>query len=195
MAKLICPFCNKEFERAYRMNATRAARPQFCSRGCASRDNAAKMNAEFAAKFWARLGPPTIPGGCREWTGRRIRDRYGIVDLGGGPKLAHRVAYHLATGLEPGTLEVCHTCDNPPCCEPSHLWLGTHKENMVDMARKGRTNPPILNGENHPAAKLRAADVSAIRRSGLSNNALANSYGTTPQNIRGIRLHKTWKHV
>ncbi len=191
---MICAFCNKEFKRSYRVSAAKAARAQYCSRGCAVRERAAKMNADFAAKFWARLGPLT-DAGCREWTGRRLNKRYGVVDLGGSPKIAHRVAYRLATGRDPGEREVCHTCDNPPCCEPAHLWLGTHRENMRDMAAKGRTNPPIFLGEGHPGSKLKAADIVVIRGSPLPDSVLARQFGVTAANISRIKKLETWRHV
>jgi hypothetical protein len=190
---MICTFCKKDFERAYRICAKRAARPQFCSMACYGLHHAEKSAAVFADKFWARLAPAN-EFGCREWTGRTYM-RYGLVDLDGRPQMAHRIAYHLSTGQEPGELSVCHACDNPPCCEPAHLWLGTHKENMVDMAAKGRTNAPSFLGESHPGAKLKRVDITAIRSSGLSNADIAKLYNVTPENIRRIRIRETWKHV
>jgi len=121
--------------------------------------------------------------------------RYGLIDFEGKPQMAHRIAYRLATGRDPGELSVCHECDNPPCCEPSHLWLGTHKENMLDMAAKGRTNPPSFKGEEHPSAKLRPADIVHIRGSLLSISMLAKEFGVTPANIRRIKTRKSWRHI
>jgi hypothetical protein len=57
---------------------------------------------------------------------------------------AHRVAWTLANGPIPAGMHVLHTCDNPPCCNPGHLWLGTQADNMADMARKGRTSNQFL---------------------------------------------------
>lgn len=190
---LICTFCKMTFERAYRISAARSARPQFCSKACYGLHHAAKSSAAFADKFWARLKPANDRG-CREWSGRTFW-RYGLVDLGNKPQMAHRIAYRLATGEDPGELSVCHTCDNPPCCEPTHLWLGTHKENMADRTKKGRTNPPKFSGEKHPAARLTSTDVIAIRQSPESNNSLAARFGVGAANIRRIRLHETWRDV
>lgn len=71
--------------------------------------------------------------GCFEWQGYRNAGGYGRYSQ----KLAHRLAYSFAKG-DPGNLTVCHTCDNPPCCNPDHLWLGTQQDNLRDAMVKGR---------------------------------------------------------
>lgn len=83
--------------------------------------------------FWSRT--KTGQNGCIEWSGCLDRSGYGRVGVKQIP--AHRVAYRLAKG-EPGDMLVCHSCDNPKCVNPDHLWLGTHKDNMSDMTKKGR---------------------------------------------------------
>ncbi|WP_291869721.1 HNH endonuclease signature motif containing protein [Bradyrhizobium sp.] len=190
---MICTFCQKDFQRSYRISAARAARPQFCSKACYGLHHAAKSAAAFAGKFWARLKPANERG-CREWSGRTYF-RYGLVDLANKPQMAHRVAYYLATGQEPGELDVCHTCDNPPCCTPEHLWLGTHLENMQDRTAKGRSNPPKLRGEAHGQAKLDAAAVRAIRASSERDSKLALQYGVTAANIYRVKARISWRHV
>lgn len=81
------------------------------------------------------------PNGCIEYTGFRLPRGYGMigVDQGGRSELTHRVAWALANGPIPDGVQVCHSCDNPPCCNVEHLFLGTAHENMQDMARKGRS--------------------------------------------------------
>lgn len=85
--------------------------------------------------------------GCIEWTGATVKSngyehhRYGRHTSGGKKRLAHRVAYERANGPIPQGLEICHTCDNPLCCNPDHLFLGTHRDNMQDAIRKGRVDP------------------------------------------------------
>ena len=74
---------------------------------------------------------------CWEWQGRIDRYGYGQVRVRGKTGKAHREAYRAFHG-DPGKLLVLHTCDNRKCCNPKHLFLGTHKDNMADMVKKGR---------------------------------------------------------
>jgi hypothetical protein len=74
---------------------------------------------------------------CWEWTRKKARG-YGRFDVRGWPVYAHRIAWVIAFGVIPDGLYVCHSCDNPPCVNPAHLFLGTAKDNMQDKVRKGR---------------------------------------------------------
>ncbi len=101
------------------------------------------------ATFWPRLR--LQPSGCREWAGARNKQGYGTLQrrkVSSVPLLAHRYAWALLHG-DPGTLDVLHTCDNPPCCEPSHLFLGTAADNHADCVAKGRDVPPPHPGRSH----------------------------------------------
>ena len=131
--------------------------------------------------------------GCWEWTGtiRRNRGGYGGVKLGGKIYRAHRLSYELHVGDIPEGMMVCHCCDNPPCVNPAHLFLGTHKDNMADMTSKRRRH-----GQKNPAAKLRDVDVNNIKailkycyRSGAE---LARIYGVTETAINHIKHGKSW---
>jgi hypothetical protein len=120
-----------------------------------------------------------------EWTGRTHPWGYGMQ----GPILAHRVAYEHAHGPIPDGLLVCHRCDNPPCCNPAHLFAGTPKDNMQDMARKGRSR---LGSR----ARLTTEDVEAIRAAcarGTSRRDLGQRFGVTSDHIGQIARGMRWK--
>lgn len=84
---------------------------------------------------------------CWEWQGCKIKDNYGAVTYNGEHYLTHRLSYELFFGEFDKNLCVCHKCDNPPCINPNHLFLGTHTENMADMRNKGRAYVPTKNKE------------------------------------------------
>lgn len=75
---------------------------------------------------------------CQEWLGYLNPGGYGQFQVGGKARIAARVSYELYKGKIPEGTIVCHSCDNPACVNPEHLWLGTYKDNMVDMISKGR---------------------------------------------------------
>lgn len=84
-------------------------------------------------RFWSKVDRRG-PDECWPWLAAKSATRYGVFDK----TRAHRVAYALTHGLIPEGRIVCHRCDNPPCCNPAHLWLGTPKDNTADMVAKGR---------------------------------------------------------
>ena len=141
-----------------------------------------------------------IDDGCWLWKGPWYwrykpvkKPGYGVFYLGGKTVTAHRLMYEYFYGISPGDLEVCHTCDKTLCVRPSHLFLGTHAENMADMVRKGRAGRQP--GEQHWCAKLTEQDVRAIRASPKTQTALAEEYGVTQCTINYILVRRTWKHV
>jgi len=141
-------------------------------------------------RFWSRVEKTDS---CWLWTGRvkSAKKPYGGFDIEGRKVRAHRFSYELHFGPIPDGLCVCHTCDNPRCVNPDHLWLGTHQDNLADMVAKGRQ----ARGSGNGKAKLTEADVLAIRASSLGQRKLGRIYGVTPQAISHIVHRKRWKHV
>lgn len=117
---------------------------------------------------------------CWNWTGSSIKG-YGNMRWRGGIEYAHRIAYELAYGNCPKDLDVLHTCDNPSCCNPRHLVLGTHLANMHDRDVKGRQ--VTQRGENHKLSKLTDVQVIEIRERYAKGNVqqaqLAREYGVS----------------
>lgn len=107
--------------------------------GAASAEGETSWDAEVH-RFWLDVDRIRDDGeACWRWLGNDQRMGYGSVFFMGRRQGAHRVAYEIEHGPIPGGASICHRCDNPPCCRPSHLFLGTHQDNMDDMAAKGRT--------------------------------------------------------
>lgn len=140
-------------------------------------------------RFWANVDKRG-PDECWDWKGGRAkRGGYGKLGIGNKTIVASRFSYELHHGPA-GELHVCHRCDNPPCCNPAHLFLGTIADNMRDKAAKGRCRVPA--GEAHYAAKITAADVLTIWHSSESHTVLARRYGLTPNSVRAIHDGRSW---
>lgn len=146
--------------------------------------------------FWSRVDKSAGENSCWPWLGSRDGSGYGKMKVDAGINArTHRIAYLLATGKDPGESMVCHTCDNPPCCNPAHLWLGDNRANQLDASAKGRKPPSDSAGEKNGAAKLTAADVDRIRAmiaGGSTNKAIARVFGVTHQAISRIRRGRSW---
>lgn len=111
---------------------------------------------------------------------------------------AHRVSWELTNGDIPDeTPCVCHKCDNPACVRPDHLFLGTHRDNMIDMWKKGRAGES--RGETHGNAKINDAKVRAMRRmyatKMFTQTEIAELFGISQDNVSLIVRSKAWAHV
>jgi len=132
--------------------------------------------------------------GCLEWTGHLDRDGYGERGSRYGERKAHRYAYARAFNEIPTGLIVRHKCDNPKCCEPEHLELGTHQDNRTDTVRRKRH----AFGEKNNHAIVTEDDVRMIRKlyeAGQTQTGISKQYGITQGAVHLIVKRKNWKHV
>lgn len=128
--------------------------------------------------------------GCILWVGR-ISKGYGRMKVEGKSVSAHRVSWQTHNGEIPSGLWVLHKCDTPLCINPSHLFLGTCIENIIDRDTKGRQ----IRGEHHIQSKLTELQVIAIRNDARNNCAVALDYGVSNTTVSRIRLLQLWKHI
>ena len=133
---------------------------------------------------------------CWIWKGAPTSKGYGHISEGGrnGRSIsAHRLAFEYANGSIDPDLLVCHSCDNPMCVNPNHLFQGTDAINSADRDRKGRGR--WLRGEDHVHSKLTSEKVRAIRADSRPKKVIAREYGLAPQTIRAVIKRKSWNHV
>lgn len=151
------------------------------------------LNDETIARFWQKV-QKRGPDECWEWTGCRNPKGYGAFAIKKKPRRPNRIVLTLALGrnLLPNEL-ACHTCDNPPCCNPAHLFVGSAAENTHDMISKGRAS----RGEKNPGSKITEADVRRIRELGatVSQAKLAEIYGLGGATISRIINRRRWAYV
>lgn len=197
-----CVQCGRPFARNPRYSARQWEGARFCTRACAiawrrERQPPPPTTIEPTVgtdrRFWAYVSVGALDE-CWEWKRRRHGFGYGKLSVGGREFGAHRVAYTLAVRPIPDGLCVLHHCDNPACCNPSHLFLGTKRANIVDMHAKGRGNIGAING----AAKLDDAKVAEIRRrvrDGEAQKALCAEFGIDSSTMSVMVNRKTWRHV
>ena len=125
--------------------------------------------------------------GCWEWPGTPRGGGYPCTRVRGVTVYLARYSYELFRGPIPDGLHVLHTCDNPPCVNPEHLFLGTHQENVIDMNRKGR-GPAKFGPEQIKEVVERA-------NNGESRKSLAREYGVCRKTIKKILTGKCWNWV
>jgi hypothetical protein len=136
---------------------------------------------------------------CWTWIGARNYQNYGTFRIDNSRKLAHRVSYQLFKSDFNPDLYVCHSCDNPPCVNPAHLWMGTAMDNARDRISKGRPGPSNQpTGEKNNHAKLtepQIKDIVDLYKSGLVASEIAIIYGVEKSTICRITSGKGWRKV
>ena len=144
----------------------------------------------FEDRFWSKVQKTVA---CWLWVGAIEHRGYGRTwsrSLN-RPDRAHRIAWELTRGAIPSGLFVCHVCDNPPCVNPSHLFLGTPQQNARDCVAKLRHS----HGERSRDHKLTTDDVRRVRTSSLAGTTLAAILNISPSTITKIRRARTWRYV
>ena len=149
------------------------------------------VSERFEDKF-----SPEPNSGCWLWTARCNPNGYGYLKVPPGRvKQAHRISFELYRGPIPNGLSVLHKCDVRSCVNPDHLFLGTQKDNIQDMDKKGRGCRPVLAGERNPGAKLTFKMVNEIRAllsAGRRRHEIASYYGVSSGAISHIKCGRTW---
>jgi transposase-like protein len=136
------------------------------------------------------------PDDCWEWTAARFDKGYGAFRLGDKQLKAHRFGYEAQVGPIPEGQYVLHRCDNPPCQNPGHWFLGTHKDNAEDRETKGRGGRHYQGSFSEP--KWAAGEVRAIRlaaQAGETHVSIAARYGSNQGTISAIVRRETWRHT
>ncbi len=157
-------------------------------------DTSNRFDTTIARRFYSKVEAPSLFE-CWIWKGS-VRTHYGEILFRGHKESAHRVAWILQNGEIPDGMCVLHRCDNPLCVNPSHLFLGTQRENMLDKVAKGRANTP--KGVSSKLSKLCDDDVREIRQlidAGYTHRYIGQMFGISNVAVSYIRHKRTWKHV
>lgn len=157
------------------------------------------MSQNFQQRFWDKVCA-SDEAACWDWRGGRTKKGYGWVATPIGSRSAHRVAAFLSGMIVDlqSPQHILHRCDNPPCCNPSHLFLGNNADNVADRVAKGRSGSSPRHGESNRMAKLSLEEVYAIRRLAninLSQSEIAKAYGVRQPAISRIISGQRWGGV
>lgn len=197
-----CQQCGTSFHAKSHPSRSATGRGKFCSKQCYY-----DSKKRFEADAWNHVDKSGGPDACWEWKGTMTVYGYGQFKCQSGIWRAHRLTYTLTNGPIPPELVVRHKCDNRRCCNPNHLELGTHDENMRDAVTRNRmasgdrsfarNNPHRLRrGDTHPNAKLTSVQATEIRRlrdeTNMSLKAIADQFGVCSSTIANIIAGKIW---
>ncbi len=135
---------------------------------------------------------------CWPWTASTDLSGYGRFGFREILLSAHRVAWEITYGDIPFKKHVLHHCDNPRCCNPEHLFIGTHQDNMADRDKKGRGKTCVLKGEKNPNSRFKEVDIIEMRgmvKQGYKQGDVAKKFNTAQSVISNIINYKNWKHI
>jgi hypothetical protein len=162
-----------------------AGKPTPCIRGHRIHNTTCEKPIE--ERFWKKV-QKCSPDECWNWFGAKKEFGYGIIRYEKSIVRAHRVSYEMTYGKIPDGMYVLHRCDNPPCVNPAHLFLGTHQDNMNDMCDKGRIARKLTIEKAREIKQLLAEES-------MSRKAIARIYGVNPSLINCIANGKKWKRA
>lgn len=200
----ICKECGAEFTYLYK-----SRKRQFCSRLCAVKKHNRRLIESEVDRFWSRVAKGA-PDECWPWQYGTNSDGYGNFKLNDGSQIgSHRFSWSLENGPIPDGMHVLHSCDNPPCVNQNHLFLGNQEINVADMMSKGRGNKSSgddwykrqgqqARGERIARAIFTESDVISIRAkvsAGQTVASLAREMSVNDSAIRHIVKRRSWKHV
>lgn len=183
-----CEFCGNSFlPGAKRFRMAKWLAQKYCSQSCSGKAHnrpAGDPIKRFLGYF------KEVDSGCWEWFGPISKAGYGDLNVKNYKLKAHRFSYEYHKGLIHPNLFVCHKCDNPKCVNPNHLFLGTHDDNMKDMAKKERsTVGRSWNG------KLTLEKASAIKRDLRPRKEVAAEYGVSLVTVCKIQNGQIWRRA
>ncbi len=181
---LKCKSCGGD----YKIKPSRAKKSKYCSRRCLWNETSKRMMIYNIYDIISKI----VDDKCMEWPGVKDKGGYGhssqLLRNGRG---AHIDAYLITYGPIPKGMFVCHKCDNPPCINPKHLFLGTPKDNADDRDNKNR----VSHGESHPLSKLKISDVIKIRSDQRTHEQIAQDYNVSSHAIWCVINRKTWNRI
>lgn len=187
----LCAYCRKLYHRDRRCTWTYWEKSKYCSRECYGKtvpERASAKRLSFEDTFASYV---LRSNNCWEWTGLKDKDGYGLFNYKQKQYRAARTALSIDGRIVPDGMYACHHCDNPSCVKPSHLYIGTPKDNSRDAIVRNRNR----RGERSHFSKLTDDIVRHIRTADKCVGDLAKEYNVSHSAISLVRSRKTWKHI